>query len=252
MKSRGIKRGKSLPGLSPPGRTSCPVSPSEAVDSKQFEFRKPDNLSGFLFLEHIMEPIQNMDVFNLGTWLGRKQAFGLMASRCTVGEIECLVEVYDSKMYLAIEPTFEAYCKNHLGISGRTATRLINQYKQQGPNLARLNSFTRIRPSEYRLFAAALTEEGLSFNGETIPLEPENAPKLAQAADAIRHEAAPEPEPLDPAAQAFAKADKSLHAALAEFRRLQAMKLDDEGRLKLVLAAEAGRKELDHICLSTL
>ena len=199
-----------------------------------------------------MESTQNMDVFNLGTWLGRKQAFGLIASRCTVAEIECLVEVYDGKRYLAIEPTFEAYCKNHLGITARTANRLINQYKQQGPELAKLNSFTRIRPSEYRLFAAALTEEGLSFNGETIPLEPENAPKLAQAADAIRSEAAPEPEPLDPAAQAFAKAEKSLHTALAEFRRLQAMKLDDEGRLKLVLAAEAGRKELDHICLSTL
>lgn len=198
-----------------------------------------------------MQPMQNMDVFNLGTWLGRKQAFGLMAGRCTVAEIECLVEVYEGKLYLAIEPTFEAYCKNRLGISGRTANRLIHQYKQQGPELARLNSFTRIKPSEYRLFAAAVTEEGFFYNGETIPLEPENAPKLAQAVDAIRREAAPEPEPLDPAAQAFAKAEKSLHAALAEFTRLQAMNLDDEGRLKLVLAAEAGRKELDRICLST-
>lgn len=199
-----------------------------------------------------MKPLQNLDVLNLGTWLGRKQALGLMACRCAFAEIECLVEVFDRKLYLAIEPTFEAYCKNHLGISARTATRLINQYKQQGPHLARLNSFTRIKPSEYRLFAAVVTEEGLFYNGETIPLEPENAPKLAQAVDAMRSEAAPEPEPLDPAAQAFAKAEKSLHAALAEFRRLQSMKLDDDGRLKLVLAAEAGRKQLDLICTSTL
>ena len=199
-----------------------------------------------------MEPTETTEaILNLGTWLGRKQAFGLMAGRCTVAEIECLVEVCDGKLYLAIEPTFEAYCKNHLGITARTANRLIRQFKQQGPNLARLNSFTRIKPSEYRLFAAAVTEEGFFYNGETIPLEPENAPKLAQAVDAIRRESAPEPEPLDPAAQAFAKAEKSLQAAVAEFTRLQAMKLDGEGRLKLLVTVEAGRAQLDRICMST-
>jgi hypothetical protein len=191
------------------------------------------------------------DAFRIGTWLGRKQAFGLVAGRCAVAEIECLLEVYESKMYQAVEPTFEAYCKNHLGISSRTAMRLMQQYQKQGPELAKLNSFTRIRPSEYRLFAASLSEEGLVHNGETIPLEPENRPQLAQAVDAIRRESAGDPEPLDPAAKAFAKAEKAMQSAVAEFTRLQDMKLDEEGRLKLLITVESGRKQLDLICMST-
>jgi hypothetical protein len=162
-----------------------------------------------------------------------------------------VIEVYDNKLYLAVEASWEDYCKNRLGISRRTAERLIRNYKQYGPNLARLNCFARIKPGEYRLFAAVLTDDGLLYNGETIPLEPENTPRLAQVVEAIREQSAgPEPEPLDPAARAFAKAEKSLQNALAEFSKIQAMKLDDEGRLKLLIAVETGRNHLDRFMLT--
>lgn len=191
------------------------------------------------------------NVFDLGTRLGRKQAFGLIAKRCTAAEIECLIEVYEDKLYLAVEPTWEAYCQNRVGISRSTAERLMNQYKEQGPDLARLNSFTRIKPSEYRLFAEAVTGDGLVYNGEVIPMEIENASKLAQAVDAIRSEFAPEPVPADPAEQSFTKAEKALQTALAEFSRLNTMLLDDEARLRLALALEAGRNDLENLRMST-
>jgi len=194
-----------------------------------------------------MEETKNIeDVLTLGTWLGRKQALGMIAGRCTVAEIECLIHVYEHKLYLAVDPTWDDYCKR-LGVSRRTAERLIRQYQQQGPNLAKLNSFTRIKPSEYRLFAAAVTDEGLVHNGETIPLEPENGPKLTQAVEAIRLEAAPEPEPSDPAARAFGKAEKALKSVIVEFGRLQSMKLDDDSRIQLALSVEAARNQLDLI-----
>ena len=191
------------------------------------------------------------DVFDLGTRLGRKQAFGLIAKRCSAAEIECLIEARDSKLYLAVEPTWEAYCQNRAGISRSTAERLIRQYKEQGPNLARLNNFTRIKPAEYRLFAAAVTDDGLAYNGEIIPLELENAPQLARAVEAIRSASAPQPVPLDPAEQAFAKAGKALETAIAEFSRLHSMNLDDESRLRLAIALEAGRNHLDNLRIST-
>src|SRR5208283_5213924 len=114
---------------------------------------------------HMEQTKTTEDVFDLGTQLGRKQAFGLIASRCSAAEIECLIEARESKLYLTVESTWEAYCQNRVGISRSTAERLIRQYQQQGPNLARLNSFTRIKPAEYRLFAAAVTDEGLAYNG---------------------------------------------------------------------------------------
>jgi hypothetical protein len=171
----------------------------------------------------------NPDVLSLGIWLGRKQALGMIAGRCVAAEIECLSEVYERKLYLAIDPTWEDYCKNRLGISRRTAERLIRNYRQQGASLTKLTCFTRIRPAEYRLFAAAVTDDGLLYNGETIPLEPENAPRLVEAVEAIRQQAAPPPEPDDPVARAFDRAEKSLHIAIQELTRLRAMDLGSAG-----------------------
>ncbi|SPE23904.1 hypothetical protein SBA3_1040024 [Candidatus Sulfopaludibacter sp. SbA3] len=192
------------------------------------------------------------DVLNLGTWLGRKQALGMIAARCTAAEIECLIEVYETKLYLAVDPTWEDYCRNRLGISRRSAERLIRNYRQHGPNLIKLNCFIRIRPAEYRMFAAVLTEAGLLHDGETIPLEPENAPRLARAVEAIRHESTAESEPPDSVVRAFAKAERSLQAALGDLSRLQAMDLDAEGRLKLLVAVEAAHDHLNLIQSGTV
>ena len=114
-----------------------------------------------------------------------------------------------------------------------------------------MNSFKRISPADYRRIAFAVSDEGITYHGETIPLESEHAPQVVAAVDALRSELTPEAPPADPAVQAFAKAEKSLRAALAEFERLQGMKLDDEGRLKLVIAVEAGRDQLERIRMST-
>ena len=87
--------------------------------------------------------------------------------------------------------------------------------------------------------------------GEVIALESENAPKLAEAVEALRRDSTPETVPADPAEQAFAKAEKAAKSAIAEFQRLQAMKLDDDGRLKLVIALESWRNQLDLIHMAT-
>src|SRR5580704_12129839 len=118
-------------------------------------------------------------LLDLGARMGRKQAFHLIARRCTAAQIECLIDAKENKLYLAVESTWDAYCQKRIGISRSTAERLIQQYKEQGPNLARLNSYVRIKPSEYRMFAEAVTDEGLACNGEVIPMEADNTAKLA-------------------------------------------------------------------------
>jgi len=199
-----------------------------------------------------MEPIKtNFGGFDLGTWLGRNQAFGVVAGRCSAAFAESLIEIKDAKLYLATDDTWEGFCVNRIGISRATADRIIRQYKQLGAGYSKLNSYVKIKPSEYRLIAAAVTEDGLSYNGETIPIEPGNTPQLARAVEALRGESAPEPPPADPIEQAFAKAEKALQTVIAEFSRLQAMNLDEEGRLRLVIAVEGGRDSLEQIRLST-
>jgi hypothetical protein len=83
------------------------------------------------------------------------------------------------------------------------------QYRQLGAGYSKLNSYVKIKPSEFRLITDKVTEDGLSYNGETIPMEPGNTPERARAVEALRAEQAPEPPPpADPVEQAFAKAKR--------------------------------------------
>ena len=197
-----------------------------------------------------MKPIKTiLDGLDLGSWLGRSQAFGLIAGRCSAGLAECLQKIKEEKLYLATDDTWEAFCVR-IGISRATADRLIRQYKELGGGYQKLSCFVRINPAEYRLIASSVTDEGLSYGGETIPMDPENAPRLAHAVEALRAEAAPE-LPADPAEQAFVKAEKAIQTAIAELTRLQGMNLDDEARLRMLIAVESGRDSLERIRMST-
>ena len=190
--------------------------------------------------------------FDLGTWLGRIQAFRLVASRCSVADIECLAEIYDKKLYRILDMTWERFSVEYLGITSRWAETLIRRLKQLGPGFFKLNNFTRIKPADYLLISGAVTEQGLAYGGEIIPLEAEHAAELALAVEALRRDNAPEPPPVDPSRQALARAEKCLQTALAQLERLQAMSLDEDGRLRLLLTVEAGRDHLDRIRLSTV
>jgi len=197
------------------------------------------------------ELITDNPSFDLGAWLGRRQAFRLIAARCSVADIECLAEIFEKKLYRLLGMTWERFCIECLGITRAWAESLIRRLKQLGPGYFKLNSVIRINPADYRLISGAVTDEGLSYRGEIIPLEPERATELAQALEALRNERIPEPEPVDSSERAFTKAEKHLQAVLAEFERLQAMNLDENGRLRLVVAGEADRDHLDGIGLST-
>ena len=191
------------------------------------------------------------EAFDVGTWVGRKQAFALVAGRCSAADAEILFEIREKKLFRAIEPTWEEFCLKRLGMTRSYVDRVIRQYNQLGPNFSKLTCFTRIKPAEYRLIAGAVTENGLAYGGEVIALESENAPKLAEAVEALRRDSTPETNPADPAEQAFAKAEKAMESAVTEFHRLQAMKLDDSGRMKLRSALESCRNQLDLIHMST-
>ena len=91
----------------------------------------------------------------------------------------------------------------------------------------------------------------MAYAGEIIPLEARNAPRLAEAVDALRRDCIGETNPSDPVELAFAKAEKAVKSAVAEFKRLNAMDLDRENRLKLAIALESCRHQLDRIYLAT-
>src|ERR1051326_422405 len=112
-----------------------------------------------------MEKIETIDIaFELGTRLGRKQAFGLISQRCSAADAECLAEIKEKKLYQAVEDTWEEFCPKRLGISRAHTDKIIRQLRDLGPDFFKLNSFVKITPGEYRRIASAVTEDGLTHN----------------------------------------------------------------------------------------
>src|SRR5208337_1815269 len=128
------------------------------------------------------------EAFDVGTWVGRKQAFALVAGRCSAADAEILFEIREKKLFRTVEPTWEDFCVKRLGMTRGYVDRVIRQYNELGPNFSKLACFSRIKPTEYRLIAGAVTAEGLAYGGELIALEPENAAKLTEAMEALRRD----------------------------------------------------------------
>ncbi len=122
----------------------------------------------------------NTPVFELGTWVGRRQAFGLIANKCSAADAECLKQIRDSKRYKSVADNWDEFCPRHLGLSRGHADRLIQQLEEFGTAYFELSQIVRIPEKAYRAISAAVTGHSIEYNGETIPISEENGPSIAE------------------------------------------------------------------------
>jgi len=187
------------------------------------------------------------DAFDLGTWIGRKQAFSELAGRCSAADAECLRQVRDKKRYRALKMTWEEFCRQRLGISRGTAEKIIRLLEEFGPQYFVLSHATGITADEYRRISSAVHDQKLLHAGEEIPINAENAPRLAAAVQALKQQDPPAPSPAQADAQAgpaaalrpeditraVDKVERSLAAAFSEIVRLHNLPLDRKQRERL-------------------
>jgi hypothetical protein len=194
------------------------------------------------------------DALEIGTWLGRRQAFSLIAGRCSAADAKCLRELRESKKYKLLGLTWEQCCKQRAGIGRSTADEIIQNLEEFGPNYFAMSQLTGISAKEYRRIRGAVSGHALLHAGEDIPIDVENAPRLVAAVEALRRDA---PNTLAPpadaaadadaeAARCFAKAERALRTALAELDKLRLMHLDMGGRMRLqtAIGETAGKLKL--------
>lgn len=199
-----------------------------------------------------MEPIETMEnLFEAGTLRGRSQAFASIAARCSAAAAQYLRETRETRQYRASGLNWSQYCRQRLGISKATVNRIIRLDEELGPNYYRFNSCIPINPREYRRIAAAITDGGISYQGEIISLDPENAPKLAPIVQALRRESAQQIAAVASACEALAKVEKSLETTLRQLERIQAVALQPESRLRFLIAVESGLDRLNRIRKTT-
>src|SRR5579872_4606964 len=148
-------------------------------------------------------------LLELGTWIGRRHAFGLISSRCSAADAECLKQLRETEQYKDLGMTWEDFCPRYLRISRVHADRLIAQLDEFGAAYFELSKVIRISPQTFRELGPAVTEDGVSHDGETIPIRPENSSRLAAAVSGIRQN-----RPVSPV-QVLRKVDR-MSALLAD------------------------------------
>jgi hypothetical protein len=131
--------------------------------------------------------------------LGRREAFGIIAARCSAAEAVQIKEIRDTKAYLTMAKDWPEFSKVHLHMSYDNANRIIRNLEEFGPAYFEVTQFTRISPTVYRAIAPSIRDQALHHNGEAIALIPENARKVVAAVSELRKtitvKPAAEPEP---------------------------------------------------------
>ena len=191
-------------------------------------------------------------LLNLGTNLGRHQAFGMVANRCTAADAECLRSIRQSGHYKRLGLTWQQFCSGRAGISRAYADRLIRQLEEFGANYFRLAEVMEISPNTYRLIASSVTDAGIEIGGETVPIRPDSREKIGVVVESARRRAKAAPEPAARAPkvgglrrllQDFLRGARAVSQTACE--RAELMALLEEGERRIgTLSREVRRKTL--------
>jgi len=170
----------------------------------------------------------------LGTWLGRREAFAQLAGRCSAADAECIRRMREERQYRELGLNWEQFCQRKLGISKRGADLIIAQLNEFGPAYFLLAQVAKVTPEEYRRMSGSVRGQALLHAGEAIPIEAENAGRLAAAIEELRRgqkagdgvaaeQAGTKSEDLN---RVLDKLERTLAAAVSETRRVQGLRLD--------------------------
>ena len=105
----------------------------------------------------------------LGTWLGRRQAFAVIASECAAAEAEAIRHIRQARLYKSVTPHWSEFCVQHLGMSKSNADRLIRLFDEFGPAYFHARQLTGISPAEYRAVAPIANLPPPSDDPQLIP-----------------------------------------------------------------------------------
>jgi hypothetical protein len=125
---------------------------------------------------------------DLGIWIGRGQAFSFVANQCSAAQAECLARIRNEGLYKSLNLTWDEFCEQHAGASRAHADDIIRRLEEFGAAYFRLSEIIRISPQSYRAIQAAVKGDAIEVGGESIPITPENAPKIREAIAALRAE----------------------------------------------------------------
>jgi len=170
----------------------------------------------------------------LGQWMGRREAFGLMAGRCSAADIEILRRIREDKLYASMNCTWDEFCARHLHVARRTVDKEIARLHDFGPAYFTIRQLTHIRAKDYQAIAPHVTEHGVNVDGALVALLPENSEPLAAAVEELLQRNSSGKREAAPASfDALMKRCQNTGRALRSFQE----RLDEKQRDALVAEA---------------
>jgi hypothetical protein len=116
-------------------------------------------------LEKLLNLSKTIKQFETGQWLGRWQAFALIAK---------------------VGLTWQEFCQQRAGMSRASADRTIDRLEEFGEAYFQLSQVMHISPERYRTVESAVADQTIEFHGEKIPITRENSVRIAAAVGALQ------------------------------------------------------------------
>ena len=168
-----------------------------------------------------------------GAWVGRQQAFAVIANKCSAAQALCLKQVRETRLFEKLGLNWEEFCKEYAGISRENADRLIRQHEEFGDAYFRLSEIARISPETYRQIVGQVSDEGIEFDGGKLALTPENAPQIRAAIQTLRAQLKQARDASQPAVPSIIQLQMRLDALIEEISRRARRILDPNDRTAL-------------------
>ena len=121
-----------------------------------------------------------------GAWLGRGQAFAMVANLSLAAQAESLRNIRDSESYQSVCPTWEQFCTEFVGASRRHVDQIIHNLEEFGAAYFRLSEIVRVSPEAYRQLHPLIEGEEIEIGGERFALTPGNAGNIRRAVQRMR------------------------------------------------------------------
>ena len=128
------------------------------------------------------------DYIESGAWIGRQQAFAVIASKCSAAQALALKQMKDSRVYDQIGLSWPDFCLKYVGLGRERVDALIRQYNEFGEAYFRLSQIARISPDSYRELAPKVAGEVVTIDGKDYPMTAANAVKIRAALIKLRRE----------------------------------------------------------------
>ena len=190
--------------------------------------------------ECIEQPVEeqatSVDDLALAKWMGRREAFGLMAGRCSAADIEIMGRIREEKLYAGKNCTWDEFCARHLRVSRRTVDREIAYLREFGPAFFTVRQLTHIKPEEYRQIAPHVSAEGVEVDGALVPLDPQNSQPLGAAIERLLLESGSPARSSE--AGSFEAVLKGCRSTLRAFHAFQGMLDHDQTRQLTAVVAD--------------